>query len=166
MYIPLLIVATSWIVPVVHSYKKSKRLIIVLLLMFFYIGFHLNQYQQNADAWEGIRDAGMPGYTEDSWTNSEIVKYIQSNKSSYSSLIYADAPDALFFLTGLVGRSLPHKELEVEKNELLKNHSFYLIWFDDGENDDLVNKEYIFQHYNIVSQKLLNGGAVYQLIKK
>jgi hypothetical protein len=166
MYIPLLIVATSWIVPVIRSLNKSKRFILFIPIFFFYASFQLNQYQQNAAAWEGIKDAGMPGYTEASWTHAEIIQYVRTNKASYPSVIYADAPDALFFLTGLVGRSLPHKELDMEKNELLKTNSFYLIWFDDGENDDLVNKEYIFQHYNIVSQKLLNDGAVYQLIKK
>ena len=124
-------------------------------------GFHYHHYQLNAEAWEGIKDAGIPGYTEDSWTQSLAVAHIKKNKARYTSPLFANANDAVYFLTGIHAAALPHKELQQEIDTFLKNHSFYLIWFRDGENPDLISLEFIKQHKMLVSVEELEGGAVY-----
>ncbi|MDB5210327.1 MAG: hypothetical protein JWQ30_1154, partial [Sediminibacterium sp.] len=57
--------------------------------------------------------------------------------------------------------ALPHKEIQQEIDVFLQHPSFYLIWFTDGENADLVSLDFIKQHKKQVSVQELEGGAVY-----
>ena len=161
IYIPLLLVGSGWIQPFLKNNNRSKRIFVLIFYVMITAGFHYHHYQLNAEAWEGIKDAGIPGYTEDSWTQSLAVAHIKKNKARYTSPVFANANDAVYFLTGIHAAALPHKELQQEIDTFLKNHSFYLIWFRDGENPDLISLEFIKQHKMLVSVEELEGGAVY-----
>jgi len=161
LYIPMLLVGSSWKVPVVQRSTHVKKIIWLIVALLFYVGFQYNQYQLNADAWEGIKDAGIPGYTEDSWTQSPAIAFINKNKSQFAQPVYSDANDAVYFLTGLHALALPHIEIQKEVDAFLQHRSFYLLWLTDGENTDLVNLDFIKQHKRLVSMQQLDGGAVY-----
>lgn len=161
MYIPLLLVGSSWLIAVLQRSTHRKKVVLIILALLFYVGFQYNQYQINAAAWDGIKDAGIPGYTEDSWTQSPAIDFIKKNKSHFVQPVYADANDAVYFLTGLHAFPLPHKEIQKEVDAFLQHPSFYLLWLTDGENTDLVNLDFIKQYRKQVSMKKLDGGAVY-----
>jgi hypothetical protein len=161
MYIPLLLVGSSWVISYLQNSIRLKRSMLLILVLILYAGFQYNHYQLNADAWEGIKDAGIPGYTEDSWTQSPAVAFIKKNKNKYRAPVFANANDAVYFLTGIHAMPLPHKEIQQEIDACLQHPSFYLIWFTDGENPDLINLAFIKQHKTLVSVEELEGGAVY-----
>jgi hypothetical protein len=161
LYIPMLLAGSGWIIPVMHRSYRIKKILIAMLTLVVYAGFHYNHYRLNAEAWEGIKDAGVPGYTEDSWTQSPAVAFVKKNKSQFTLPVYANANDAAYFLTGVHANALPHKEIAQEKDAFLKNVSFYLIWFTDGENSDLIDLDFIKQHKKLVAAEELEGGAVY-----
>ncbi len=161
LYIPMLLVATSWVISFVKGSLGIKKYLLLVILLFVYAGFHYNHYRLNAEAWEGIKDSGMPGYSEGSWTESPAVAFIKKNKAFYTQPIYANANDAVYFLTGIHALPLPHKEIEKEKVAFLQHPSFYLIWFNDGDNPDLVDINFIRQHKKQVSVQQVEGGAVY-----
>lgn len=161
LYIPLLLITGSWIVPVVKRSFRAKKIISILLVLIVYVGFHYNHYRLNAEAWEGIKDAGIPGYSEDSWTQSPAVALVKKNKPLIKQPVYANANDAVYFLTGIHAIALPHKEIRQEIDALLKQPSFSLIWFIDGDNPDLVGLEFIRQHKKLVAMEEVEGGAIY-----
>lgn len=161
IYIPLLLVGSSWIVPVLQQSIRYKRNILLIALILFYAGFHYNQYQLNAEAWEGIKDAGIPGYAEDSWTQSPAIDFIKKNKSHFVQPVYADANDAVYFLTGVHALPLPHKEIPKEISVFFQQPAFHLIWLTDGENADLVGLDFIKQYKKQVSVQQLDGGRIY-----
>lgn len=161
LYIPMLLTASSWIIPVMQRSYRTKKIAIVFSILIIYAGFHFNHYRLNAEAWDGIKDAGVPGYTEDSWTQSPAVAFVKKNKIQFTQPVYANANDAAYFLTGIHANALPHKEIQQEKDGFLKHSSFYLIWFTDGENTDLVDLDFIKQHKKLVAVEELEGGAVY-----
>jgi hypothetical protein len=161
LYIPMLLVSSSWIIGVMKGSARFKRSVVFILIVIIYTGFQYNHYQQNAAAWEGIKDAGIPGYTEDSWTQCPAVAFIKKNKPYYTPPIFANANDAAYFLTGIHALPLPHKEIQQEINAFLQHSSFYLIWFNDGDNPDLISIDYIKQHKKQISVQQLQGGAVY-----
>jgi hypothetical protein len=161
LYIPMLLTVGGWMISYTQKFYGIKKTVVIALLLILYAGFHFNHYRLNAEAWEGIKDAGMPGYTEDSWTQSPAVAFVNKNKALYKDPVYANANDAVYFLTGIHALPLPHKEIEKEKAAFLKHESFYLIWFHDGDNPDLVNLDYIRQHKKQISVEELEGGAVY-----
>lgn len=161
LYIPMfLVVATRlnvWLKKFSGNRKKGWLIGVFLLYVLCMYGY----YQQNADAWEGIRDAGMPGYAEDSWTTSPLINYIKEHKDSLPMPVYANANDAVYFLTGIPALPLPHKEIKKEINRFLQTPSFYLIWFTDGENPDLVSLDYIRKHKKQISILNREGGSLY-----
>lgn len=161
LYIPLLLVGSSWIVPVIQQSARIKKMVLFLIAIFFYAGFQYNQYRLNAEAWEGIRDAGIPGYTEDSWMHSPTMAFIKKNAACFTEPVYANANDAVYFLTGLHALALPHKEIVNEIDTMLQTHSFWLVWLTDGENNDLVNLDFIRQHKKMISVRTMDDGSVY-----
>lgn len=161
MYIPLLLVSCSWIISFVKGSVRIQKNIALIIVFFLYAGFYYNHYRLNAEAWEGIKDSGMPGYSEGSWTESPAVAFVKKNKSLYTQPIYSNANDAVYFLTGIHALPLPHKEIEKEKAAFLLHPSFYLIWFTDGDNPDLVDLNFIKKYKKQVSVQEVEGGAVY-----
>ncbi len=161
LYIPMLLTGSSWLISFIQRSYRLKRIILSVLLLIIYAGFHYNHYQLNAEAWEGIKDSGMPGYTEGSWTESPAVALVKKMKPSITQPVYANANDAVYFLTGIHAMALPHKEIQQEISAFLQHVSFYVIWFIDGENTDLVDLDFIKQHKKLVSVQQAEGGAVY-----
>ncbi|MEO7530944.1 MAG: hypothetical protein ABIS69_06020, partial [Sediminibacterium sp.] len=161
LYIPMLLIASSWLVGWIQKRFRDKRRILLVFVLLIYAGFQYNHYQLNAEAWEGIKDAGIPGYTEDSWTQSPAVAMVKKNKSLITQPIYANANDAVYFLTGIHATALPHREIQKEVDDFLRLPFFHLIWFIDGENTDLVSLNFIKQHKKLVCMQETAGGAVY-----
>ena len=161
LYIPMLLVGSSWLFGYIKKSIRIKRILLLILVLIVYAGFQYNHYQLNAEAWEGIKDAGIPGYTEDSWTQSPAIAFIKKNKTKYTGPVFANANDAVYFLTGVHAMPLPHKEIQQEIDAFLQYPSFYLVWFRDGENPDLIDLEFIKQHKTLVSVEEPEGGAVY-----
>ncbi len=161
MYIPMLLTGTSWLIPVLKRTTRVKKSILLFILLILYAGFHWHQYRQNAAAWEGTRDAGIPGYTEDSWTKSETIAYIRKSKDLEAGTIFANANDAIYFLTGKKAFILPHKDIPSEITRFLAQPSFYVIMFTDGDNPDLVSIDTIKKHKKLLQQKQFTDGVIY-----
>ena len=166
LYIPLLIICSSWLVSFSRKQLGIKKIMLSALLVLFYAGLIFNFYQQNAAAWEGIKDAGIPGYTEDSWKNSETVRYLNKNKNEFTCPLYADAHDAVYFLAQLHALPLPHKEIQNEKNSLLRQANFCVIWFNDGINADLIDIDFIKKYKTVVKEIKLSDGIIYFFTNK
>lgn len=161
LYIPMLLLLTGWFIPVMRKTFGLKKIGFCLLILLLYAGFHWHQYRQNIDAWEGIKDAGIPGYTEDGWTQSETIDYIRKHKQALGTLIYANANDAIYFLTGLRADVLPHKDIPKEIKEFIGKPAFCVVMFTDGDNPDLVPIAFVQRHKKLIWQKTFADGAIY-----
>ena len=75
------------------------------------VAWFLNQASGGSDCeyYDGVKDAGIPGYREDPFVQSEIVQYLEKNKNIFESRfpIYSNAGDAVYFVTGLPALQLP-----------------------------------------------------------
>jgi hypothetical protein len=161
IYIPLMVVLINWIATFIRSKLGWwKRGIAVFVAILFGLQAQ-HHYQLHAAAWEGIGYAGIPGYTEDQWTNSAMIQYLKKEYRNYSSPIYSNANDAIYFLTTKQAFPLPHKHLPEEINLLMKHPSFYLVWFNDGQNNDLINLRFILQQKKLKCQWKFEDGTIY-----
>jgi hypothetical protein len=163
-FIPLLWSGSNWMV---SYYQRSKNIFVLSFGIILFLFFQYNQLKADAENWDGIKDAGIPGYTEDPWKYSETVLYIQKNISSFQKdfSIYSDAPGAIYFFTGRPGFLLPHKDSKEEQQEFLEDNKCYVIWFNDGKDPDVIDQSFII---NVKKMKLLNqfsDGALYELGK-
>lgn len=161
LYISLLLILAFGAKAVLSKLTRIRKNVFILFVLIIYGGFHFSYYQQNAAAWEGIKDAGIPGYAEDSWTKSALVTYIKQHKSDFRRPVYANANDAVYFLTGIPALAVPHKEVPKQINSFLQEPAFYLVWFTDGENNDLVSLDFILSHKKQVDVKTMDGGSIY-----
>ncbi len=162
VYIPLLLLSTNWLPPLVKKVSVSWKWLLVLLLVFLYGSIQYHQYRLNAEAWEGIKDAGIPGYAEDSWTQSATIQYIKQHPSQLTGKVYANTNDAVYYLTGIKALPLPHKEIDKEKNAFLQSEPAYLFWLNDGENDDLVGLPFVQQYKPLDTLALFSDGGIYR----
>ena len=161
IYIPFILVPSFWLLGFIKQKNKLQKTGVIVLLVCVYAATMFHQYQQNAQNWEGIADAGIPGYSEAQWTDSPLVKYINEHKSLFNQPIYADANDGLFYLTGLQALPLPHKEVAKEKTKLLQNPQLIVVWFNDGENTDLIDISFIQSKKQLIKRLEFSDGAIY-----
>jgi len=152
--IPLLVQKTG--------FSKKKWVIVTGIIIF--LGFQYGQLAADYETWDGVKDAGIPGYTEDQWRYSETVQFIQKDSLPFQQgyTIYSDANDAIYFFTGRQGRFLPHKEYKPGIQEFLNDHHCYVVWFDDGENPDFVDKNFIMNTKKMKLVKQFSDGAIYE----
>ena len=76
--------------------------------------------------------------------------------------IYSDANDAFYFFTGRQGLFLPHKENKAGILHFIHNRHCYVVWFNDGENPDLVGLDIITKVKKMKLVKQFDDGAIYQ----
>ena len=125
--------------------------------------FQWGQIQAFKENWEGIAYAGIPGYTEDQWRYSPTMDFVRHNADMHRpySPLYSNAYEGIWFLTGVKSDLLPHKEFAQDINEMLAEDHFYVIWFNDSINGDLITIDYIKQRRKLEKVYNFDDGAVY-----
>jgi hypothetical protein len=169
LFVPWIWGASSWLPPALaglktNSLKRWGLLIAGLLAMGFFLW---GQKQVDYETWDGVKDAGIPGYTEDPWRDSETIKYIRDNKALFEKFakrntLYSNSNDAIWFLLGgLHADMLPHKDFKKDIQEFLAEKSFYIFWFNDATNPDLLHIPLISSYKHLVEVRQFEDGAVY-----
>ena len=93
------------------------------------------------------KDSGIPGYTDDDWRGSATMGSVRYDPGMRApSEIYSNAYDALWFLGRIRADLLPHKDSPAEIAALLAKGDFYVVWFNDGLNSDLVDIAFISRY--------------------
>jgi hypothetical protein len=168
-FIPLLWSGSYWLVSLSkHSKTFVKKFSLAVMGLLILSSFQYNQVAADAETWDGVKDAGIPGYTEDQWTKSETVQFIEKNKLPFKRnyTIYSDAYDAIYWFTGRPGKFLPAREYKPGVQEFLKDPHCYMVWFNDGANFDLVDLNFITRVKKMKLVKQFSDGAIYEYEKK
>jgi hypothetical protein len=170
LFIPLLWGLTAWIPGVVarerfRIWPRWGVIVAAAALFFFIQQTQIKAYREN---WEGIRDAGIPGYTEDDWRHSATMDYVRRQKDSLGTAgsLYSNADDAIWFLTGMHSTLLPHRDFSRDVQALLARDHFSVAWFNDGVNPDLVSIAAISRYKKLARVAAFPDGAVYFFIAK
>jgi hypothetical protein len=163
LFIPWLWGSTCWI-PVVTDRlpsrpRKGWTLALLLAGACFLYG-ECSAFQFN---WSGIKYAGIPGYTEDTWQQSETMGYVKAHKSELERAgpIYSSATDGLWFLAQMQAELMPHMETQEDIDYLMRHDHFVVIWFDDSVNTDLIDVNFIRKYKVLVKEIHFNDGAIY-----
>ncbi|HJV20972.1 MAG TPA: hypothetical protein VJ552_13895 [Sediminibacterium sp.] len=160
-YIPVILLLATGSVYLVQRKRQLPKMLILLLLLCTYGYAQYRHYSNNSYTWEGVSYAGIPGYTEDQWKKSPLIAHMKNKEKEFSGTIFSNANDALFFLSGIRAFPLPHKDIPEEIRAFRQNKSFFLVWFFNGENPDLVGLEYIQQHYPIKASWQFKDGIIF-----
>lgn len=113
--------------------------------------------------WEGIKYAGIPGYTEDSWQKSPTIAWARAHKTELESKgpLYSSATDGLWFLANIVAELMPHIQNQEDIGYMMRNDHFTVIWFDDSVNTDLIDVNFIKKYKQLVGEQHFEDGAIY-----
>jgi len=168
-FIPLLWSGSYWLVSLAKQSKTFiKKLSLAALGVLILSSFQFNQVAADAETWDGVKDAGIPGYTEDQWTKSETVQFIEKNELPFKQnyTIYSDAYDAVYWFTHRPGKFLPAREYKPGVKEFMEDPHCYMVWFNDGVNFDLVDLNFITRVKKMKLVKQFSDGAIYEYENK
>lgn len=164
-FIPMFFGGSSLIMELIkNASSEKKRLWITVIVLVIFSAFQINQLKDDFENHDGIKDAGIPGYTEDPWNkDSEIVNFLRKNAKYFQPgyALYSNTDDAVYFFTGLACNNLPHHLSEQEMKDFLAEKKCYLIWFYDSNNSELLSLEEALRNKNMAILYQFSNGAIY-----
>ena len=104
------------------------------------------QLASDYEYYDGVKDAGVPGYREDPFVQSAIVQYVEKYKTDFhpSLPIYSNAGEAVYFVTGLPAHQLPFTAFPSKVQVYYDLKKGYLVWFRDLDNPEMPSLETSF----------------------
>jgi hypothetical protein len=164
LFVTMLLGGTAWLLAPAKKFWAKQRLLVIVIPALLVFAFQRHQYKADYENYDGIKDAGIPGYTEDTWQeDSEIVNFLKKNTQLFKKgyAIYSNSDDALYFLTGLRCDMLPHKVFADEINNYYIENNCYLVWFDDIDNPELLSLQDVLSHKKMDLLYKFSNGAIY-----
>ncbi len=167
IFIPLLWSISWWVPQFIRDKSVRLKWILLFPVLLVTVLFLNREWRADYEYYDGVKDAGMPGYREDPFVQSEIVQYLVGNKNIFDPRfpIYSNAGDAVYFITGLPAIQLPFidfpAKVEGYYNGYSNHRPEYLVWFRDLDNPAMPDLKSILQHKNMMAVKELADGAVY-----
>jgi hypothetical protein len=164
LFLPWLWGSTAWIPSAVARLSgRPRRIAGFAAVTIAAACFLYGERTAFLDNWEGIKYAGIPGYTEDSWRESPTMAYVKTHKAAMeqSGTIYSSATDGIWFLTGVRAELMPHKETQEDIDYMMRHDHFIVVWFDDSYNIDLIDIPYIKSHKQLDHELHFADGAIY-----
>ncbi len=164
IFIPLLFCTGGSAIFIYQKIISNKKKWIITAVAVVFLLFQYGQLSADYETWDGVKDAGIPGYTEDQWRYSKTVNFIEKDSLHFKNgfTIYSNAYDAVHFFTGRKGMFLPHREFEKDVYNFLADQHCYMIWFTDGDNPDLVDMNFITNIKKMRLLKQFDDGAIYE----
>jgi hypothetical protein len=145
IYIPALWGYTSWGLLVLKKIVNTNtRKIVAAVFIIMMLGFVTKEFFiDKARYSDQVTDEyGNPGYTDNSWIESPFAAYLKTiDKSMFKPgvTIYTDAHEAVYFFSGMSSYLVPHRFFKKDIVKFYQIKHFYLIWFKDLENPELIN---------------------------
>jgi hypothetical protein len=163
MFIPMIWCAGFWVPSFAARRRKAGKRLFLFAASVAAAVLLVVQLSADYETWDGVKDAGIPGYFEDPFPQSEIVRFIESYKGKFRPgyPIYSNAGDAVYLFTGLPARLLPQDVFPKEIRKYYQEKNDYLIWFNDVDNPDLLDEQSVISNKGMILIKKLPDGAVY-----
>ena len=163
-FIPFLFGSSYWFLTFIKKSFGIKKILIASVSILIAIGFQYNQFQADNENYDGIKDAGIPGYTENPWyKDSEVANFIKENYKKFQPdyKLYSNGDDGVYFFTGLPCDALPHKINPKEIQDFYKKKYCYVIWMDDSDNPELISLDEVLKNKKMICLRKFNNGGIY-----
>src|SRR3984957_6225199 len=163
LFLPWVWGSTCWIPQALkHCPARWKKGAIGLCLVAAgcFIFGEVHAFREN---WEGVHYAGIPGYTENDWRNSETMAFVRAHRDSLqqAGTVYSDANEGLWFLGGVRAELIAHRDNPEDIRYMMKEDHFTVIWFNDAINYDLIDIDYMRNRKLLVNELHFKDGSIY-----
>ncbi|MFD0792195.1 hypothetical protein ACFQZX_01125 [Mucilaginibacter litoreus] len=169
MYIPALWGYSSWALLVLKRVNNRRvRVAIAALFIAAMLGYITKIFLVDKTRYNDLiaDEYGNPGYTDNDWMESEMANYLKTmDKSIFKPkvTIYSDAHEAVYFFSGMSSYLVPHKFFKKDVEKFYQKKHFYLIWFKNLENRELINLTDIKSHKQLKPIKEFGDeGGIYE----
>lgn len=163
VFVPMIISLTSWIPRKLRLLNKTQFGIALASLCVMAIVFERYQLKQVYAMYEDVKDYGIGGYTDDSWKHSQTAKFLREHPDYFNRkyTVYSNAHEAAYFNGGLQTESLPQRINKHDTEEIFKEDGFYLIWFDNFSDNELIKFRSIWDRCYVVKKFDFNDGDIF-----
>jgi hypothetical protein len=163
IFIPLIWTLSGWIRDFMSAINIRYRWIYSGVALFLTAVFLNIQLTADYEYYDGVKDAGVPGYREDPFVQSEMVQFIEKSKNSFDPRlpVYSNAGEAVYFISGIPARQLPFTAFPAKLQQYYALKNSYLIWFRELDNSEMPQLDSILLHKNLQPIKELPDGAIY-----
>ena len=163
MFIPLLIACTCWVPDVLRIIKSKSKYVLAVVAVILMLAFEYESYQTDWQRYDDENDYGVPGYSDDDWNKSEFVVYLKQHKNMLKPEIpiFSDADEAVYLFTGMSSTLIPHKFFKADVQKFYSHKRFYLIWFDNLYNSELLGLPDILKNKKLVKIGSAKEGEIY-----
>ena len=164
LYIPLLLLLIHIGERLINSelfssLRKAKSIAIIIM----FILLLSKAVFASVDFYKDSAEGGIGGYTEDSWSQSETIKYVIDNIKQYTDSIpvFSNSAHALYLYSGKHFALIPEKTHEQKIENLFKLNQFYVIWFNEEGNSDILPVDAIGKNVELKIVNEFNDGIIY-----
>ncbi len=164
IFIPLLWMGTAVLMTLIGKSSGRNRYIWVLIAIAAAAFLQYKQWTADFETYDGVKDAGIPGYTETPWTASPTVVYLEHHPELFSQgrRVYSNSPDAVYFYTSASTLLIPQTAFPKQVQEFYSEKNDCLVWFNETGNDALPALSEILQHKKMRCLQQFSDGAIYQ----
>ncbi len=161
--IPLILSCTCWVPEIISKSKSDYKYAFATISTVLILIFSYSTYQVDWQRYDDESDYGVPGYSDDDWNKSDFVTYLKKHKSIFKPNIpvYTDANEAVYLFTGMHSELLPHKFFKNDVKKFFAKQHFYLIWFDNLSNTEILNLDEIKKVKNLILIGKAKEGEIY-----
>jgi len=163
MFIPLLIACTSWVPDMLLLVKSKAKYVLAGVAIFLMLAFEYHTVHTDYQRYDDECDYGVPGYGDDDWNKSEFIVYLRHHQNMFKPgiPIYTDADEAVYLFTGMSSTVIPHKDNKADVQKFYGQKRFYLIWFTNLYNTELINLPDIMKNKKLVKIGSAKEGDIY-----
>lgn len=163
LFIPLLIALTSWIPRMLRKLNPLQFNMAVVLLVLFTFAFAGNQLIQDNDLYKEANSHGIPGYTDDTWKDSETARFLRGHGAYFDPefVLYSNAHEAAYFNGGVRAESIPQIVDQKDIRNFFRQDGLYLIWFDNFSDDELIKFKTIWDQAEVIKLYDFKDGDIF-----
>ena len=166
LIIPLMVILTYWLPGYMARLKGKTKTTAVVFLSLIVVCFELVQLEQLYKEYKEDSTYGIPGYTDLSWQQSHLAKFLKSHPGALNKhySIYSNAHEAAYFNGGLQASSIPHQIDKADIQDFFNDNGQYLIWFHHVDDRELITLSQISAHATVTKKYDFKDGAIYFII--
>jgi len=163
LFVPMLWSLSYWFPSFANKFRSIKRAGVVGFGLLVAAIFQNHQLAADYETWDGVKDAGIPGYSEDPFPQLDIVLYMQKNREIFKPkyTVYSNAGDAFYYFTGKPAQLLPQVVFPADVQKFYEENHVYVVWFNDVDNPDLVNLQTVLQNKKMTLVRQFDSGSIY-----
>jgi hypothetical protein len=166
-----LIIVILYLINNLYDLHRENKIVINVLIITSIVVFIFNFY--NGISWLIHTNGNGLGFSSKDWHDSELISQIQGLPPD--SVLYSNAPHAVYILTGKSVRALPNERFDTTQNvnqnyliemkdvlTQIQNHSSFVIYFSVIGRDSELEEDNIIKLLSLNLQTKYPEGSIYQ----